>query len=906
MTRIVNHPLLKKEIHLLLPAWVLAFLLAVAPPWLYAHQFLGHKANDSFTPFAPVWFGVVLLCASSFGREFSLGTFSGLLALPFPRRQFWLAKAGVLMLALATVLGANVLAGLHDFTTMIDAPTAAWLGVFLLAAMAGGFWLALLVRQMVAVVWLVALVPGLLCVPVLLGLSRFGTSDHVVEVTLYTLLFTYSVAGIAGSWLIFCRAQDAPWSGGAINLPDWMSASISLPAAAEATAPRTAVQALIRKEFQLNQVPLLGMGVLFLLHLGVVLLRYLHRNPDPADHLWIDLNSALGAFGSVWIIAPLIIGCTSVAEERKLGTLAGQLCQPVTARRQFLVKLGFTLGVGGLLSALFCLTAEGIGRSLGLNGHGMVAEEVLVITAGLLAVALIAFYASTLTRNLLQALPAAVGTALGIGLVLQLFYGSSFFNFMATDFVFWSHLLPCFIFAGLLPLTLAWLAYQNFRCLPESGRLWRRNVATLAALILFSGVAGSAIYHRAWELFTPFEPAPGAARWAPGQQPVVMRTSPGNDLLVALPDGRLWQGWIGDGQQFMQDSLVPRNLSEALTFPPAPRLSFGQFLPGSNWVSLSIGGVGVNVRRDVPAGAEPHYFIDGNNYARPETVGVQANGTLWVSVQPIVPDAIIAGLVFCNTNALVQYGTETDWREVAADGASVLLLKTDGTLWRWGDPRIPKPGSRAASAALPLLRNTAPRQIGTSADWQGLTHEVGPGVQKADGTIWSIRSNAKTGVDEIKHSPKLEQWAREQQRHPAGNYAAGANFMQRAEIHPDGTLWLKFTTPLPVQMGRDNDWRAVALGMDTLVALKQDGTLWQWGGRPGYIGGGPDYLGTPHRLGTRQDWVALAQIQEGAVSVGGDGRLCLWRINEYWPVSPQKLIAPSRKPVSLGNLFAGQ
>jgi len=94
----------KKEIHLLLPAWA-GLPAGGGPPWLYAHQLFGHRANDSFSPFAPVWFGVVILCASSFGREFSLGTFSGLLALPFPRRQFWLAKAGVLILALITVLG---------------------------------------------------------------------------------------------------------------------------------------------------------------------------------------------------------------------------------------------------------------------------------------------------------------------------------------------------------------------------------------------------------------------------------------------------------------------------------------------------------------------------------------------------------------------------------------------------------------------------------------------------------------------------------------------------------------------------------------------------------------------------------------------------------------------------------
>jgi ABC-type transport system involved in multi-copper enzyme maturation permease subunit len=906
MTRSLNHPLLKKELHLLLPAWVLAFLLAVAPPLLYAHQFFGHR-YDSFIPFAPVWFGVVLLCASSFGREFSLGTFSGLLALPFPRRQFWLAKAGVLILALITVLGMNVLVGFQDFIIMIDVPTAAWMGVLLLAAMAGGFWLALLVRQTVAVVWLVALVPGLLCLPFLLGLSRFGASDHVVAVTLYALLLVYSVAGIAASWLIFCRAQDAPWSGGAIHLPDWLTANISLSTTAAAAAPRTALQALIRKEFQLNQVPLLGMGVLFLLHLGVVLLRYLHRHPDPADHFWSDLNFFLGAFGAIWIIAPLIIGCTSVAEERKMGTLAGQLCQPVTACRQFLVKLGFTVGVGGLLSALLCLTAEGIDRSLGINGHGMPAEEVLVITVGLSAIALIALYASTLTRNLLQALPAAVGVALGIGLVLQLFYGSSFSNYLITSFVFWNNLLPCFIVVVLLPPTLTWLAYQNFRCLPESGRLWRRNGSTFAALILFSGLAGSAIYHRAWELFTPFEPAAGPARWAPGHQPVVLPTGLGNDLLVALPDGRLWQGRIGDRAQLMQPGPVAQNWSDALNTPLAPRLSAGQFLPGSNWVSLSIGLVDINRRPNTPAGSPPEYLVSGHDYYRGmETLGVRADGTLWVSALPMPGDVPFVIMNQCNTNVLVPCGPETNWREVAADPASgtALLLKTDGTLWRWGGPR---PGA----AGLPGLRSTPPRQIGANTDWQALTHDVRGGAIKADGTIWSIRFHAKTGADEIKPIANYEQLARRHDRQSAGNNAEAIGPMNRSEIHPDGTLWFEWMPGSPhsppppaVQLGHDHNWRAVGIGLFVVVALKQDGTLWQWGDESRFTGMSQDFIKTSHRLGTRQDWVALAQTQEGVVSLAADGSLCLWPLNQDWTGGANRLIAPSRKPVPLGNLLA--
>ena len=162
------------------------------------------------------------MCASSFGREFSLGTFSGLLALPCPRRQFWYTKVGVLGAALLSVLVAYVLAmcGFQVVAVGDDnGPNFGLAAVLLLAAVAGGLWLALVLRQMVAIVTLIFLMPGALCVPALLVLDHYNAADRTVEIVVEWLLLLYSVAGIAGSWLIFRRAEDAPWSGGVITMP---------------------------------------------------------------------------------------------------------------------------------------------------------------------------------------------------------------------------------------------------------------------------------------------------------------------------------------------------------------------------------------------------------------------------------------------------------------------------------------------------------------------------------------------------------------------------------------------------------------------------------------------------------------------------------------------------------------
>jgi hypothetical protein len=41
----------------------------------------------------------------------------------------------------------------------------------------------------------------------------------------------------------------------------------------------------------------------------------------------------------LWLGLPFLVGSAAVAEERKLGTLEGQLCLPTTRRTQFAVKL---------------------------------------------------------------------------------------------------------------------------------------------------------------------------------------------------------------------------------------------------------------------------------------------------------------------------------------------------------------------------------------------------------------------------------------------------------------------------------------------------------------------------------------------------------------------------------------
>jgi hypothetical protein len=314
--------LVKKEIRLLLPAFLIGVVLTMANWFLKQQPFLEFNVNTMLVLASSIACPVsaVFMALSSFGGETSLGTFSMLLAQPVSRNRIWRTKT--LLLATAVFIGGflwcaslylhiKVLKNPMDVGDWRDLLIGVWL--FLLVIYSGALWTVLLLRQVAAALWFTLLTPGVV-LALIVGLWPEKYSD-ACEPAVVTGLLMYSLAGFWFARRLFLRAQDVQWTGGTIALPEMRGAANLLAGRAGKRFWRPKA-ALSWKELQLHQSQFIMAGALLLLHLGVIATwKFGHIRRNSALEFMLDL------FWGLWLVLPILVGAAAVAEERKLGTL---------------------------------------------------------------------------------------------------------------------------------------------------------------------------------------------------------------------------------------------------------------------------------------------------------------------------------------------------------------------------------------------------------------------------------------------------------------------------------------------------------------------------------------------------------------------------------------------------------
>jgi len=892
--------LVKKEIGLLLPGAGGVLLLETLLPWVYQDA----DYVFSFTPVA-FFLGLIILTVDAFGREFSLGTFQSLMSQPIERHKIWRTKitllllaAGLISLAYAASCGLRVHAAItardsvwqfnsgiirSDFHNAMLASTA-----LLLVAITGGLWTSLLLRQTASAFWVTFLCPCTLALGVGLCLpNKLAENEHALIVLFYSLAVLYSLGGFWLAYRLFNRAQDVGWSGGVISFSRWRYFERGAQTGVSRRGYRP-LGALLKKELQLHSVSLFCAAGLLAAHLGVFIVRGLYGR----FHGDSMVNTFADGFWILWLVVPAVIGCTAVAEERKLGVMDGQFCLAASRRRQFIAKFLPALFLGTLLGGVMPLLLELAAGHLGtpneffkpdlhrngggndlVDGYFLFLGFIVALAMGLFWLGLLA---STLTKSFLQALSSTIAGGL---LALALASWARNNCTLVTP-------LPFLIGVPVVLGTLLWLTWRNFNRFQESWRLLTRNILGVAGATVFIMATSAAVYHRVWEVFEPVEPPHGPARFTLANPPKLEAKVNGG-LSVQWPDGRVWCDALGYGSQWRFLSSWQYPLWWELSRPVPESCGPRQFVAGSNWVSVT------TLRID-------YWDPEGNKeriQGYLDTVGVKRDGTLWISreTKPAV----------WNGADMQQVGNETNWRQVVRWQNGFALLKTDDTLWWWslGTNNFRKGWRRANWSTVryhPIL------QIGTDANWQELAdiHGRGCHARRADGTTWFLGATAGSLPPELMRETNFDQVVLETFSQSGRGH--------RAFVAGDGTLRVSIETngrgyPGFQPVGNEANWLAVQLYYNWMVALKRDGTLWKWNLPKNWNLSVNDeqyswfFKQTPTRLGIHDDWVGLGGTWDCLVSLAADGSLWAWPGTDAYEFA---LMKPPKQPAFVGNVFS--
>lgn len=273
--------------------------------------------------------------------------------------------------------------------------------------------------------------------------------------------------------------------------------------------------------------------------------------------------------------------------------------------------------------------------------------------------------------------------------------------------------------------------------------------------------------------------------------------------------------------------------------------------------------------RQIAVGGELTYFV------------LREDDTLWAW-----GDGGYGSLGQGNTNTQnspTQIGS-AEWSKFSARTlGTIAAIKTNGTLWMWGS------NGQGQLGLNDIAQRNSPVQVG-SATWNDVSTSAGGrftlGV-RSNGTLWAWGDNDDGQLGQGTQTNRIlvptqvgsdSTWVSAS----AGGYASFA-------IKSDGTLWswgydyfgaLGRGTPddwnLDIgQVGSDDDWSYLNAGGSETFAIKQDGSLWGWGYNfYGALGlGDTNSRYQPTRIGTDNDWVGVWGFNQSTFALKSNGTL---------------------------------
>jgi len=381
----------RKELRALLPPLAASVAVVFAAPFVVAP-----RQDLSFVVSAYV-LGALAIGAMSVGHEYTFRTLSVALTRPVSRRAILGAKGAAVATALGLLVAASLTRLPRGWTWGADdAGVQAFIVLPLLGAVCVAPWLTMVCRSTLAGIVFTGVLPPMAA---LMASWVHWPAMPVLWLTSIVLALVGAVAG----WRQFMTLEAIEGPGAAVGLPQWLAFGRS---ARDTPTERASVWwLLVTKELRLQ---LMAFAVAGLFVVGYAAFRLVPLDPDASR----NLSEAVAALYAAVLV--VLVGALACAEEHRLGTVSWQVLLPVSARRQWFVKVAVVLALsvvlGCVLPAVLVALAEGETR-LGWNGE-MIAVVAIASCAAL--------YLSSISKDGLRAAllaPVVIGAAIPLGVL---------------------------------------------------------------------------------------------------------------------------------------------------------------------------------------------------------------------------------------------------------------------------------------------------------------------------------------------------------------------------------------------------------------------------------------------------------------------------------------------------------
>jgi len=286
-------------------------------------------------------------------------------------------------------------------------------------------------------------------------------------------------------------------------------------------------------------------------------------------------------------------------------------------------------------------------------------------------------------------------------------------------------------------------------------------------------------------------------------------------------------------------------------------------------------------------------FAGGTNWKQVNsgnlhTAAIKTDGTLWTWGNGTQARLGNAQVTTNRSTPVTTFAGGNNWKQVSCGDGYTAAIKTDGTLWTWGGGSSGRLGTNDT-----ITRSTPVTTFAGGNNWKQVSAGIVNTIAiKTDGTLWTwgVGSNGQLGNGATTGTVST----------PVTTFAGGTNWKQvsagnshTSAIKTDGTLWTwgsgnagrlgnavltNTSTPVTTFAG-GNNWKQVSSGASHTAAIKTDGTLWTWGaGANGRLGNAVlTNTSTPiTTFAGGTNWKQVSAANFNTAAIKTDGTLWTW------------------------------